>query len=168
MIEIRKSCFEDIEAIVDINIKTWRTTYSNIIDEDFLFKLEDSIEARIKRSKERFKSGNTNETTLVAVENQKVLGFIVFGKARETEAVNINGFLEIYAVYVLKEAQGKGIGKKLIKEASKNHENVLIWALKDNPFVGFYKKLGGRVQYNKVINIGKQELEEVGFVFTSI
>ena len=52
---------------------------------------------------------------------------------------------EIYAIYILKEYQQRGIGKKLINFAvndliNENYDKVVIWALKDNPNVKFYKK----------------------------
>lgn len=42
---------------------------------------------------------------------------------------------------------------------------VVIWSLKDNPSVGFYKRIGGKDSLTRTIEIGNQRLEEIGFAF---
>ncbi|NLY44510.1 MAG: hypothetical protein GX053_00720 [Tissierella sp.] len=54
MIKIRYAELEDIENMIDVNLKTWRTTYTGIVNVDFLWKLETERDDRVKRSKDNF------------------------------------------------------------------------------------------------------------------
>ena len=56
----------------------------------------------------------------------------------------------MYAIYVLSDFQGKGIGKKIflscIEELKeKRYNSVLINCLKGNKSVEFYKHMGGKI-----------------------
>lgn len=78
---------------------------------------------------------------------------------------------EIVALYVKSELKYNGIGTKLfefvMKEfRSKNRTKMIIWCLKDNePSRKFYAKMGGVIEKEKVVEIGKKEYLEVGFVY---
>lgn len=173
MINIRYAGIEDIEGMIDVNIKTWRTTYSGIINEDFLLEREKDRENRIIRSRNNFGRLMTDGRIIyncVAVDNGNIIGIINYGKCREEDEFDLTNSAEIYAIYVLKEYQKEGIGKKLMNFAVKdlikeNYNNVLIWALKDNPSVEFYKRIGGDGRLTRNIEIGKQVLEEIGFIY---
>ncbi|MBU5439155.1 GNAT family N-acetyltransferase [Tissierella sp. MSJ-40] len=173
MIKIRYAEIKDVEGMVDVNFKTWRTTYTGIINEDFLLEREKKREDRIERSKNNFgKLGVEGRKVYkcVAIDNENIVGIVTYGKCREEDKFDLINSGEIYAIYILKEYQQRGIGKKLIDFAVKdlmneNYNKVVIWALKDNPSVEFYRKIGGDSRLMRNIKIGNQLLEEIGFVY---
>ena len=173
MIKIRYAEFEDVENIIDVNLKTWRTTYGGIVDEDFLLKLEVGRNDSVKRAKDNFGKRKIEGRKIydcVATHGENFIGMLTYGKCREEDKLGLSNCGEVYAIYILKEYQQKGIGKRLINFAiedlaNENYEKLIIWALKENPSVEFYKKIGGEIGFKKDIKIGEQLLEEIGFIF---
>lgn len=141
--KIRKAKIKDAKYITKVNIDVWNTTYRGIMTDEDLDNL--SYEKKEKLCKELIKD-KENSFLYVAEDNKrKIIGFVSGGRERG----NDNRFdCEIYAIYVLKEFQGKGIGRLLFKEAVKklkdsNFKSLKIWVLKSNPYRRFYEKLGG-------------------------
>ena len=52
--------------------------------------------------------------------------------------------------------------------ASKLYDELIIWTLEDNRSRGFYKKLGGKEAFRRVITIAGQELNEVGYLYENL
>lgn len=173
MIKIRYAELEDIENMIDVNLTTWRTTYAGIVNEDFLLKLEMGRDDSVKRAKNNFGKREIEGGKIydcVATDEENVVGMLTYGKCREEDKLGLSNCGEVYAIYILKKYQQKGIGKKLINFAiedlsNENYEKFIIWALKENPSVEFYKKIGGKIRFKKDIKIGEQVLEEIGFIF---
>lgn len=73
----------------------------------------------------------------------KVIGFACCQKSRDEDMINAG---EIVAVYILKEYQGRGIGKLLMDvcyKELKEYKRIILWVLEDNKLsVGFYKSQG--------------------------
>jgi len=173
MIQIRYAKIEDVEGMVDVNLKTWRTTYSGIISEGFLLARENKRVEIIDKRKNNFSKLQVDGRKIyqcVVLDDRNIIGIATYGKCRGEEEFGLINSGEIYSIYILKEFQGRGIGKKLINFAvrdlrDENYDMVVIWSLKDNPSVGFYKRIGGKDSLTRTIEIGNQRLEEIGFVF---
>jgi ribosomal protein S18 acetylase RimI-like enzyme len=95
-----------------------------------------------------------------------VVGFASGGRERAGE----KGFEgELYAIYVLDEAQRRGFGRELVRAMveSLRHlglDNMIIWVLRDNrPAREFYERLGGDYVRSQPITIGSATLEEVSY-----
>ena len=58
----------------------------------------------------------------------------------------MDGCGEVFAIYILKEAQGLGIGRKLMDAAFEKlseYDTIVIWVLKGNDHAfGFYEHYG--------------------------
>src|SRR5215472_10508942 len=103
---VRDAQAGDATAIANVHVATWRTAYRGLLPDEFLRSLaEAGYEARWKR--------NLQEGTAlvyVASEGDKIVGFASGGRERAGES----GFEgELYAIYVLEEAQGRGHGHRL-------------------------------------------------------
>lgn len=177
MIEYRRSKFEDVEGIIHVNIETWKTTYHGIISAETLESLDSNKQARIDKFKEEFGKrsvGNKPIEQYVALEDNKVVGFVNYGCNRDIDNVKGEGIAEIYAIYVLKGYQKKGIGKELVRLAVRDlandpsYKKLVIWTLKDNPSRGFYERIGGIKTFDKKILIGDQSLDEVGYLYNHL
>lgn len=154
MILIRKANEEDIKKIAEIHVETWRYSYKGIIHRDYLdkFEIENSYNNNLRLL-------NKEEIYIYLAEfNDNICAFIIFSlNSRGSDFLN---YAEIWGLYVLPDYQNKGVGKKLFNEAKqilcKNKiDNLMLWALKDNKDKEFYKKIGGQVAKEAVLNIGE-------------
>jgi GNAT superfamily N-acetyltransferase len=101
-----------------------------------------------------------------AAENNKgeIVGFSSGGKERSGKYNGFDG--ELYAIYILKEHQNKGIGKALVKAVMNDMKglgfnSMLVLVLKDNPSRLFYEALGAHLIDTEEIEIGGKKLTEL-------
>jgi GNAT superfamily N-acetyltransferase len=108
---------------------------------------------------------------LVAEENAKIVGFQVYGPAREP-AFGYSG--ELYAAYFLPEAMGKGLGTAMVKRVveglgATGLNDMIVWVMEANERGGrFYEKvLGGSIVPNsrKSFDIAGAEIWEIAYGF---
>lgn len=141
--KIRKAKIKDAKYIAKVNIDVWNTTYRGIMPDEDLDNL--SHEKREEFCIELIKDKENSFLYVAEDDKKRIIGFVSGGRERG----NDNNFdSEIYAIYVLKEFQGKSVGRLLFKEAVKklkdsSFKSLKIWVLKDNPYRRFYEKLGG-------------------------
>ena len=164
-IEIRKIREEDIEDVVDISIKDWKTAYKGIIDDEFLNNI--NREEKIKKRKMDYKE---NEF-IVAIINKKVVGFCKYIDNNSNSPEILEADSEILALYVEINLKQTGIGKKLfnyvIKEfKEKNKKHMIIWCLEDNKEARkFYTKMGGKNISKRDIQIGNKKYKEIAYIY---
>ena len=156
---IRKAKSTDAKGIIEVNVKTWLTTYSGIMPQGILDHKKQTINESIKQCEATVEK---DDNVLVALENEQIVGIASYGKAKSSENESTG---ELYSIYVLKDFQGRGIGEKLFKEVTNilsntGYKEMVVTCLKQNPYNKFYKKMGGEII--KVINsnIFGVELEE--------
>ncbi|MEN8908276.1 MAG: GNAT family N-acetyltransferase [Clostridiales bacterium] len=172
MFKIRKANIEDVEEIVDINIRVWKTTYNGIINNDYLLDREKDKAKKILKMKNSFKSNKIYRC--VSLYNNKIVGFIIYGELNNIDKYKFRNTGEIYALYILKDYQRMGLGRNLVKYAIndlvklKKYNKMVIWSLDENPNINFYLKLGGSSELREEIIFGKQVLGKTGFVFSSL
>lgn len=167
--KIEKASILDAEIIADINIRVWKTTYSNVLSNEILTKRENQRRLIIERVHNLIKIN----TYLIAKVDDIPVGFILYGDLREIPHLESKKTGEVYAIYILENYQRKGIGKTLIDCAikdliSKDYENLLIWGLKDNPYTKFYEKIGGKKMHTREISIFEDKLLENSYYFDDI
>ena len=161
---IRKVKYEDIEQIVDINIKDWKREYKGIINDNILNNLDRN--KKIEKWKQHYNIGNV----IVAEENGKVLGYCRYDDNVGYKNTEIDS--EIIAIYVDCDNLGKGIGRKLVEYAmkdlkAKNKTKMIIWCLEKNENARkFYEKMGGKlVNDEKYFETEGQKYKEVGYIY---
>ena len=145
-IEIRDMHPADYDQKGYVHWKSWQETYTGLIDEVYLEK--QSLE-KCQAIAQRW-HGNT----LVAVLDGVVIGFGCFIR-------HSNECGEISAIYILKEAQGKGIGKMLMDALViqlVGCRTVNLWVLKGNGrAISFYEHYGFRLSgVEKVTPLGTE------------
>jgi len=166
-IEIKKPDIQDAGDIIKVNKETWKTSYRGIVSDEYLDSLDSLDEKRIGRSKKQIQDNNPY---LIALVNGKIVGMLMYGKSRDDKHTESG---EINAIYVLKEYQGNGIGKKMFLEAVKylvneNYDSMIIGCLAGNPSNNFYIKMGGKLDYKTECNIGGKRYMENVFYFNNI
>lgn len=168
-VQIREASPADTEGIAEVHVRSWQTTYRGIIADDFLAGL--SVEKRKKNWEWVFRNLNQDEAVFLALDDKgQIAGFCSGGKCRELGG-DYDG--ELYAIYLLREYQGTGIGRKLaghlVRHLKANgYKAMMVWVLERNPAVDFYKRLGAKPFTRKEIRIGDEVLIEIGLGWESI
>ena len=167
LIKVRPAEAADAAAIARVHVQTWRSTYRGMLPDDFLDSLDHA------RYEERWRRSLTDRGTrvYVAEDAREVVAFASAGRERAGE----DGYGgELYAIYVLREAQGRGHGKSLVRAVSAglrdmNLHDMIVWVLRDNaPARGFYERLGGVYVRTQPITIGSAVLDEVSYGWSSL
>lgn len=155
---IRKAHPNDAAGIAKVQVDSWRTTYKGIVPDDFLQQLS------YKKREEIWREATKSTLVFVAEEeNGEIVGFICGGKERSGKYDGYDG--ELYAIYILKEYQGKGIGTLLVKGLTKamdeaGYSSMIVLVLDENPATYFYEALGGNLIGYDEIEIGGMPLKE--------
>jgi len=169
MIRIREAQKRDSAAIAKVHIDSWRTTYKGIVSDDYLSVM--SYTEREQRWQEFFEDTDHFQFVYLAEEkNGQIVGFASAGVNR-TEIADYQG--ELYAIYILREYQGKGIGRQLTEAVARRLlreeiRSISVWVLEKNSACRFYEALGGIKLLEKEINIGNTKLIEVAYGWKDI
>lgn len=139
---IRKGIINDSYQIAHVIAISWNETYQNIVPEWFLNELKEHEEEFGKRLYDNY----DKDKRLVLEIDNKIVGFIRYGKANDKDFTNCG---EIIAFYIIKKYQGNGYGRKLFELAKDElkkdgFDKMIISCLKGNPTNEFYKHMGGK------------------------
>jgi len=162
-VHIRPAREADVLDIAQIYVDAWRTAYAGFVPADYLNAMDYDEEARGVLDF-AFDSGKS-VTLQVAVADRRVVGYISAGPNTDKPT---NYEAEIYELFILKEYQGLGIGKKLMLKAAQwidaeGFSSVLVWCWEQNPNRVFYEKLGGRLIHSAMQTVGKASLNAIVF-----
>lgn len=159
--DIRIAKPDDVYGIARVRVNGWRTTYRGIVPTEYLLKVSSgSIEwaERLRTALHRQEIAG-----FVAIVNDEIVGFVLYGEERTGEYPNHTN--EVYAIYILENHQGNGIGSALLEHAVQSmcEAGLLIWALEMNPFRTFYERKQGQVIDQKDREFGELLLREVAY-----
>ncbi|MDE1150916.1 MAG: GNAT family N-acetyltransferase [Micavibrio sp.] len=162
---IRPATAQDAAKIAAVHVACWRESYGGIVTQDYLDNM--SMEARFERWAKYLGAATPGSATFVLEVAGNILGFCDVGPAREDD-FGVKG--ELYALYLLQQAQGAGWGRKLFNEGQKSlksmgMQNMYAWVLAENKTRHFYSHLGGRQIGAKTIEIGGATLDEIAMVW---
>jgi len=161
---IREARVSDSAAIAGIHVDTWRTTYRGIIADEVLDGMSCDVSERAARS--RIEEPEPGTFVYVAEDDDgRVVGFAMGGPDRDNNP-EYKG--EVYAIYILKDHQRKGIGRLLLRAAAarlleQGLSSMLTWCFRDNPSRAFYERMGGTLVGSKPLCIRGREYEEVAY-----
>ena len=165
-LSIREATVQDAVDIASVHVVSWRESYQGIVPQPYLDSLD--IEVRTEAWKSRLGEGIS--TVFVAILDGQLSGFISGGKSRES-IQDLDG--EFFAIYLLHSAQGRGIGRLLMRRLAetliaKGLIKGLVWVLADNPTRHFYEHLGAREVARKVVPVGGADLLEIAYGWQDI
>jgi GNAT superfamily N-acetyltransferase len=154
----------DAAGIAQVHVAAWRSAYRGIVAQSYLDALD--VAAREQNWTEWLsRTGPDVVGIYVAEISGSVVGFISGGALREAVG---DCDCEIYAIYVLEQAQQRGIGRALMSRmatelAAQGFARPAVWVLAQNPACRFYARLGARPMAEKQIEIGGAQLTELAY-----
>ncbi|QOY34751.1 N-acetyltransferase family protein [Anaerobacillus isosaccharinicus] len=166
LFKIRKAVIADAKGISKVHVHSWKTTYANIVPDEYLTNLT------YERREQIWLNNIPNGGVYVAENSEgEIVGFSSGGKERSGKYNGYNG--ELYAIYILKEYQGQGIGKALVKPIIEEIRgmglnSMLVLVLEDNTSRLFYEALGGKKLDAIEVEIAGKKLSELVYGWKDI
>jgi len=160
MISIRAATEHDAVAISHVHVQSWRTTYAGVVPDEYLATLNEA--ERVFMWRDQITRGTP---VYVADLDGETVGFISGGAIREPVQTYD---AELYAIYLLEQAQRQGIGTALLKRlaeslSSKGFTSMIVWVLEKNPSRHFYERSRAQYVTAKDIQIGGVMLSELSY-----
>jgi GNAT superfamily N-acetyltransferase len=145
---VRPATNEHAKAIANVHVRTWQGAYEHVFPLEGLASL--SIEDREQAWGQAIASPSPRSHIFVAEGEVGVSGFASFGPTRDSDD-DPEQVGELYAIYVLPEAWGKGVGRTLMAKLLEHlradgFRESTLWVLADNPRTRhFYEVAGWKV-----------------------
>lgn len=164
---ITRATWDDLPEVASIHVASWQETYVGQVPQSHLDSLD--VGERLKRWQEQFSTAGNSQILLARV-NDSPGGFICFGPGRDEDRTDA---AEIYAVYLLKQYWGCGVGYGLYKAAcshlgEQGFRRVYLWVLDTNRnAISAYERWGGLLERDRIKDhsIGGQPVKEVSVLF---
>jgi ribosomal protein S18 acetylase RimI-like enzyme len=162
---IRQATPEDAEGIARVHVESWQTSYREILPAEFLKNISLPKRTEMRRRILAEREG----VKLAAVLGSEIVGFCDAGPARDLIEP---GRGELYAIYLLENHKGAGIGTRLFNEAcarlsEAGFRTMHVWVLNDNRKTRkFYEKMGGVLHAEKPIEIAGRQYSEVAYRYS--
>lgn len=157
---IRRARASDVAALARVQVDSWRETYRGMLPEAHLAALSYAGHERLWR---RTLAGPN--VTFLAVLGGQIVGLASGGRSRTHR-----GFSgELQLLYVLRSAQGRGVGRALFDAvhyglAVAGMPDLVVWVLAANkPARAFYEHLGLEPVGRATSLLGGIRLEEVAY-----
>jgi GNAT superfamily N-acetyltransferase len=155
-ITIRGAVPADADAIAEVHVASWRTTYPGIVEQSYIDGL--TVGPRAAKWAQRLSSGDEPALDiLVAVDpEQGIVGFSCGGVLREP----VPEFdAELHAIYLLRAFQNAGVGRRLVSAwatlaLERGLSAAIVRALAANPACRVYEHLGAELLRETHIVIG--------------
>ena len=132
----------DAAALAKVHVTSWRQTYADLLPAAYLRQMSPELHAR--RFRHLLLSPRPAEIVLAAERREGLVGYCagrVLGPGRPAE---------VSTLYVIRTAQGLGLGRRLLTGAARvlqarGAQALRLWVLNGNdPARAFYGHLGGR------------------------
>lgn len=143
--EYRKSYPTDARFLVQLRNEVWKNTYYDVLPNGILQYMKENMEEMVNHLRDQIMENNR---IIVALENNKIVGYIFYAKSQvdlyDTAA-------EIREIIVLPQYQRKGIGRELYQLAKQElmklgYHNLVV----SYPSIGrdkeFFQRLGGTLK----------------------
>ena len=159
----------DAAALGRVHVQSWRETYPGLLPGAYLAAMRPQVHARrFYRDLIRAREG---EAVLVAEGAAGAVGYaagaLLTGEGRAADA-------EVHTLYVLREAQGSGLGRALLVAAARvfraqGASSLMLFVLSGNQRArGFYEHLGGESFAEKPSQGWGEGLKETAYRWTDI
>ncbi|HEL1640323.1 TPA: GNAT family N-acetyltransferase [Streptococcus suis] len=140
---------EEIKGKAYVHWKSWQEAYADLLPQDFLQKIY-----TLERCQDW--ASRYPQNILVALGDEQVVGFACYGASSQEDLQEAG---ELYALYVLADYYGQGIGYQLMQAALgklQSYKRISLWVLEGNMrAISFYEKVGFRFDgVSKTVKLG--------------
>ncbi|HFI0255582.1 TPA: N-acetyltransferase family protein [Streptococcus suis] len=145
---------EEIRGKAYVHWKSWQEAYADLLPQDFLQKTY-----TLERCQDW--AFRYPQNILVAVVNEQVVGFACYGASSQEDLQEAG---ELYALYVLADYYGQGIGYQLMQaalEQMQSYKTISLWVLEGNErAISFYEQVGFCFDgVTKTVKLGAERTE---------
>jgi len=141
----------DAAGIAAAHVASWESTYGDILPEAFLAARSESVRLAFW-------------TDILAENEPAVFVFVACLEDGSVCGFASGGAGELYSLYLLDSAQGRGLGRRLAEAVLEAlGGRALVWVLEENPARGFYEHLGGMRVAEKQVDMGGEIFTEVAY-----
>lgn len=142
MIEIRKAYATDAYMLVQLNDYVWKSEFYDILPNGILNERLKKVNERVRHLQDQIEENNR---ILVALDDDKIIGFIFYAKS-SIGMDNVSA--EIRSIYILPDYQRKGIGKQLFEGAieelkKRGYANLVVACPSNSRCIEFFMAMGG-------------------------
>ncbi|MGQ4356312.1 GNAT family N-acetyltransferase [Streptomyces drozdowiczii] len=141
---VRDMTLADCEAVATVRVRGWQSAYAGLMPQAHLDAMDIAGDAVLRRRHLTSRNGVVN--VVAERPGPGVVGWAALGPYREEGRRLERG--ELYAIYVLPEQTGAGVGRALMTEVlaratAAGHPDLALWVLKENaPARRFYERAG--------------------------
>jgi GNAT superfamily N-acetyltransferase len=142
-IDVRPANVNDAPAIARVHVESWQATYPGIVPQQILDNL--SVERRLAGWSRLLASPGEARVWIGELDG-RVVGFA--GTARPVDPAMGAGVAELETIYLLPVAQGRGLGRLLMRRATddlveRGFPSAILWVLTDNERARRFYEAGG-------------------------
>lgn len=111
MITLRETRPTDLAAVATLFLRCWRTSYAGVLPEHVLAVFDEASARELWRR--ALEAPGPGTRGVVAVEDRRIRGIVRMGNDPDDPAVG-----HVFSLYVDPDAQGGGVGRRLLDEAA--------------------------------------------------
>ena len=171
-INVRPARVEDAPGLARVHVDSWRTTYRGVVPEAYLAGLSYERREQMWRTILQVEQGEGAASFSYVAEDEtgQVIAFVNGGRERS----GISGYDgELYAIYLLAEVQGRGLGRRLVHTLVEHFvrqgiTSMTVVVLADNAARYFYEALGATLLHEQEDEIGGKKLIELVYGWSDI
>lgn len=136
----------DADALARVHVAAWRETYKGLLPDAYLARMSEATHAR--RFAHALLHPGPEDVTLTAADRWGLAGYAQGGPSRRRRP----GEAEIATLYLVRAAQGRGLGRQLLTDtaralAARGAKTLVISVLRENFAArAFYEHLGGEAE----------------------
>jgi L-amino acid N-acyltransferase YncA len=140
--EVRRATADDAAGIAEVHVRSWQAAYRDLIPDDFLAGLDDTIERRATQWAGAVADPHLD--VLVATDGG-IVGFALTSPGRDGD---LGDHGELQTLYTVERVWGSGLGHALHEAAmdglrSRGFARALVWVLDGNErMLGFCRAHG--------------------------
>lgn len=162
-LNLRRANDADAVAIGAAHVQAWRETYPGIVPAARLAALDPAERVAVWRG-----SIAAGQHVMLAEDEAGLAGFALTAEQREPDLLPDHAG-EVWAIYLLRRAQRRGIGRALMADAARHLvstgiDTMALWVMAGNAdAVAFYVALGGRPLLRRSVQRPTWVLDEIAF-----
>ncbi len=155
----------DADALAKLHVETWRETYVGLLPAGYLGAMD--VRRHARRWRAQLAASVKPAPVLVAEQRGGLVGYCAGGRARDDDA-------EVFTLYVLKRAQGGGLGAELLCDMARvlkagGARSIHLWVLAGNVRAkAFYHHLGAAPDRSRPVAGWGGGLTETRYLWRSI